>query len=241
MQAEAEDWNDWHTPAPIGVDLEMWRNANATLRIGQVQEEGLGQGQILASLPPGSGDVSAQWNISWVRDMAYATAGLARAGHLDEALDALLFQLRAPRGRHEDDVGMPYRISITRYFGNGDEESDCNVNGPNIEFDGFGLFLWSMGEYLRAGGDAELLRPYWAVIDEEIGDVLLSLRETNGLLRADSSIWEVHTQGQERHFAYTSLAGARGLCDLQIWPMSLVTTSKPHNMRSLEAPCATQR
>ena len=75
--------------------------------------------------------------------MAYATVALARAGHLDEARDALIFQLTAGPGRHEAEVGMPYRVSITRYFGNGAEESDCNAAGPNIEFDGFGLFLWS--------------------------------------------------------------------------------------------------
>jgi|GEM_PF-523997 len=212
--AEVQSWMSWHTPAPMGVDDVMWLNANAVLRMGQVREPGTGFGQVLASLPPGNGDINAQWNISWVRDMAYATAGLARAGHLDEARDALLFQLQAPQGLHTAEVGMPYRISITRYFGNGVEESDCNHNGPNIEFDGFGLFLWSLGEYLRAGGDPEVFRPHWDILDDEIGAVLLALREPNGILQADSSIWEVHWNGQQRHFAYTSLAGVRGLCDL---------------------------
>jgi MYXO-CTERM domain-containing protein len=157
--------------------------------------------------------VDAQWNISWVRDMAYAVAGLARAGHLDEARAALEFQLNAPRGRHTAEVGMPYRISITRYFGNGEEESDCNADGPNVEFDGFGLFLWSLGEYLRAGGDASIVEAHWPVISAEIADVLVSLVDDSGVISADSSIWEVHWNGRQRRFTYTSLAAVRGLCE----------------------------
>jgi hypothetical protein len=35
----------------------------------------------------------------------------------------------------------------------------------------------------------------------------------SGLLRPDSSIWETHWNGRQRHFAYTSITAARGLCD----------------------------
>lgn len=219
VEDERTRWEAWHAegaapPASLTPEEEAFFLHNAAmLRMGQVDEAGAPDGQILASLPPGLGNVDAQWNISWVRDMAYATAGLAHAGHLDEAWRALEFQLTAPQGLHTDAVGRPYRISITRYFGDGTEESDCNADGPNIEFDGFGLFLWSLAEYHRQGGDLERIRPYWPVIRDEIVDVIISLQQADGLLAADSSIWEVHQNGNERRFAFTSMAAARGLCD----------------------------
>lgn len=207
---EIKAWSDWHEAVrtPLGL-----RTHTALLRQAQVREPGPGFGQILASLPPGRGNIDSTWNISWVRDMAYATAALARSGHLAEARDALLFQLRAPRGQYEDYVGRPYRISLTRYFGDGREESDCNTDGPNIEYDGFGLFLWSLGEYLRAGGDLEPFRAEWSVLETEIADVLASLVDATGTIRPDSSIWEVHWNGKQRKFTFTSITGARGLCD----------------------------
>ncbi len=210
VDRERAEWAAWHARGTLAPEF---RDDAAMIRMGQVREPGPGHGQILASLPPGLGNLDAQWNIAWVRDMAYATAGLARGGHLDEARDALRFQLEAPRGEHVDKVGRPYRISITRYFGNGAEESDCNADGPNIEFDGFGLFLWSLGEYVRAGGSIEDVRPYWPVIRDEIADVLVSLIGSDGVILPDSSIWEVHWNGRQRRFTYTSLAAARGLCD----------------------------
>lgn len=216
VSAEQTQWQAWHTEPPAGLSEEqqaLWRQSAAILRMGQVREAGPGFGQILASMPPGLGFVDAQWNIAWVRDMAYAVAGLARSGHLQEAHDAIAFQVNAPRGRHETEVGMPYRISVTRYFGNGQEESDCNADGPNIEFDGFGLFLWSLGEYLRAGGDATPVAAWWPTIRDEIADVLVALVDDSGVISADSSIWEVHWNGKQRRFTYTSLAAVRGLCE----------------------------
>jgi hypothetical protein len=48
------------------------------------------------------------------------------------------------------DAGVPYQISVCRYYGDGTEWSDSNTNGPNIEFDGFGLFLWALDQYVTA-------------------------------------------------------------------------------------------
>jgi GH15 family glucan-1,4-alpha-glucosidase len=216
VTGEQAAWNSWHTAPPVGLTSDqqnLWRQSAAFLRMAQVREPGRGHGQILASLPPGLGDINAQWNISWVRDMAYATAALARTGHLSEAFDAINFQVGAGPGRRTNEVGKPYRISATRYFGNGDEECDCNANGPNIEFDGFGLFLWSVGEYVRGGGDVAAIKTLWPVISTEVADVLVSLISDDGTIKPDSSIWEVHWNGQQRHFTYTSLAAARGLAD----------------------------
>lgn len=213
------EWTAWHAqgianPATaLGLDPALTAQSLVILRMGQVREPGPGFGQILASLPPGLGNVDAQWNIAWVRDMAYAVAGLIAAGHHAEARAALAFQLTAPPGRHTLEVGRPYRISITRYFGDGAEESDCNADGPNIEFDGFGLFLWTLGLYVDATDDQTLLTDHYATIRDEIADVLVSLVDPSGVIAADSSIWEVHYNGKQRRFTYTSLAAVRGLCD----------------------------
>lgn len=216
LDAEKAAWSSWHTPPPTGLgsfEAPLYRQQMAILRMGQVREPGKGDGQILASLPPGN------WNISWVRDMAYATAALAKSGHASEAKRAIEFQLGADSGKYQQYVGQPYQISITRYFGDGVEETDSNQDGPNIEFDGFGLFLWELGEYVAASKDEASLSAWWPVVSTKVGDVLVKLQEPSGLIAADSSIWEVHWNGQQKHFAYTTLTAANGLC----WASGLAT------------------
>lgn len=207
---ESAGWEAWHTPPPGGLSPDeeaVWRQSAAVLRMAQVREPAPAGGQILASLPPG------QWNITWLRDMCYALVGLIHAGHLAEARAGFVFLLEGDTGEYESYVGRPYRLSVTRYFGNGVEESDWNENGPNVEFDGFGLFLWALGEYVAAGGDG-FWEAYWPAIRDEIAEVLVSLRDpATGLISADSSIWEVHWNGRQKRYAYTALAAARGLCE----------------------------
>lgn len=198
--------------APLTEDeLAVWCQGLAVVRMSQVREPNSGQaspnGQILASLPPG------MWNRAWPRDGAYATAMLARVGYLTEAWDALSFVLDADAGYWVDEVGAPYLVSVARYFGDGTEESDLNEFGPNIEFDDFGLFLWALGEWVDAGGDLALVAPYWSDVRALVADVLVGLIEpATGLLRPDSSIWEVHWDGQQKHFTYSNAAGVAGLC-----------------------------
>jgi hypothetical protein len=209
LAAEIDEWRRWVTPPAVALSAReqaMFAQAQAMLRMGQVRDGGGGNGQILASLAPGD------WPVAWVRDMAYAVVALARTGHFAEAKQAIAFQLGAKAGAYQAEVGRPYRLSVVRYMGNGDEESDSNADGPNIEFDGFGLFLWELEEYVRASGDTALLASAWPVVRDEIAGVLASLQEPSGLIAPDSSIWEVHWNGKQEHFAYTTLAAARGLC-----------------------------
>jgi GH15 family glucan-1,4-alpha-glucosidase len=206
---EVAAWRAWVKPAPAGaspLEAALAAQAQVTLRMGQVVEPGGGAGQVLASVAPGA------WNIAWVRDMAYAIVGLARSGHSAEAKAALAFQMAAQVGAYQKYVGAPYQISVVRYFGDGTEESDSNQDGPNVEFDGFGLFLWALDEYVRASGDEASLVAWWPAVKAKVADVLVGLQEPSGLIAADSSIWEVHWNGQQRHFAYTTIAAARGLC-----------------------------
>ncbi len=212
LQAARDAWDAWRNPPPAGLsppELYVWRQSEAVLRQGQVRETtDLSYGQIVASLPPGN------WNICWMRDMAYAIVALARTGHLEEARAALEFVLLADSGHYEQDyAGVPYQVTITRYFGRGKEETDFNADGPNIEFDGFGLFLWALGEYVDASGDHGLSDAHWATIRDRIAGALLALVDpATGLIAADSSIWEVHWNGNQKRYTFTSLAAARGLC-----------------------------
>jgi hypothetical protein len=220
--AQAE-WEAWRKPPPTGLstgETRAWRQAEATLRMSQVLEpysdtpKQKGYGMLLASLPPG------QWHIGWVRDAQYATVALARMGHYAEAKRALEFFLNAEAGGYQSYVGVPYRISITRYFGNGQEESDWNAQGPNIELDGWGLYLWAVRTYVEKSGDSAWLagttragENIYSVLQSQIAEPLdTNVEMATGVVSADTSIWESHWD-QRKHFTYTSLAAARGLCD----------------------------
>jgi hypothetical protein len=204
-------WEAWRTSPPPGLspaERQLYRQSEAVLRQGQIWEgSDRSRGQIVASLPPG------MWNITWMRDMAYAISALVRSGHFAEARAALEFVLLADSGRYESDyVHVPYQVTITRYFGRGREETDFNADGPNIEYDGFGMFLWVLDEYVRATSDTGFVGEHWNVVTTRIADALVDLTDGTGLVTADSSIWEVHWNGRQKHYTYTSLAAVRGLC-----------------------------
>jgi hypothetical protein len=209
-------WDDWHQKdrLPSGLSVEeraLARLALVWLKLAQVREPtrdgGKPFGQILASLPPG------QWNVSWARDAAYSVLALARSGHSEEARAGLQFMLDGDAGHYAAQVGMPYAISVCRYFGSGLEESDENADGPNIEFDDFGLFLLALEGAWEAAPDPAFLQTAWPIASALVADVLLFLQEpASGLLKPDSSIWERHWNGQQKHFSYSSGVGAAGLC-----------------------------
>jgi MYXO-CTERM domain-containing protein len=211
LSDEVSAWQSWQTAPPSGatsLESALFQQSQAMLRMAQVSATDAGDGQMLAAIAPG------EWNITWVRDMAYATVALARTGHAAEAKRALAFEMGAPMsgGSFQSYVGHPYQISVVRYYGNGTEWSDTNSDGPNIEFDGFGLFLWALEAYIDATGDTTSLTAWWPTVKPQIADVLVSLQEPTGLISPDSSIWEVHWNGFQSHFAYTTIAAARGLC-----------------------------
>ncbi|MCC6558480.1 MAG: glycosyl hydrolase [Polyangiaceae bacterium] len=173
-----------------------------------------GQGAVLASLPPG------EWTYAWIRDGAYATVAMAALGMDAEARAALDYYIHAESGRFRDwselaSYSMPeYQVSLVRYHGFGVEETDFNEFGPNLEFDGFGLFLWALRQYEQLTGDTGFVDESWGVATAKVADALVALVDpATGLIRKDSSIWETHWNGRERSWAYTSITAARGLCD----------------------------
>jgi len=213
---ERQFWSGWHAsetlPATLSTDERaLFRQSTAVLKMAQCREAGAPEGQILASLPPG------MWNVCWPRDAAYSIVALARTGHAAEAKKGLEFMLKGTADQYRSYVGMKYRISVCRYYGNGLEESDDNGNGPNIEFDDFGLFLWAFAETVERANDTAFLTTWYPVVRDEVADVLVSLVEANGLIKADSSIWERHwtaapnTPDGRKQFAYTSINAANGL------------------------------
>ena len=173
-----------------------------------------GEGAVLASLPPG------EWTYAWIRDGAYATVAMAALGMDAEARASLSYYANAESGRFQAFRELasydmpPYQISLVRYHGFGVEETDFNDFGPNLEFDGFGLFLWALREYERLTGDTGFVDDQWEVASTRVADALVALIDpATGLIRKDSSIWETHWDGRERSWAYTSITAVRGLCD----------------------------
>ena len=61
-----------------------------------------------------------------------------------------------------------------RYYGFGVEETDFNAFGPNLEFDGFGLFLWALANYEDLTGDTSISTENWPLISTKIADVLVA-------------------------------------------------------------------
>lgn len=214
---ETAAWTKWHSvetlPAGLAPDEKrLFLQSMAILRMGQCREAGSSCGQILASMPPG------EWNISWPRDGAYSIVALVRSGHTAEAKAALEFMLNAPNGNFTQTnfVGVPYKISVCRYWGGGGEESDLNGSGPNLEWDDFGLFLWAFSEYVKKSGDTAFLTQWYPVAKTLVADVLVHLMTPDGYLVRDSSIWERHWEPQgnpdgRKFFAYSTINAWNGL------------------------------
>jgi uncharacterized membrane protein YgcG len=176
-----------------------------------------GKGAVLASLPPG------EWQVAWIRDGSYAAAAMATLGMKDQAKEALQYYINAEAGRFQSWNELkpysmpPYQISLVRYYGFGVEETDFNDFGPNLEFDGFGLFLWALAHYEATTADKSLVDGAWPVASTRVADVLVALVDpATGLLRKDSSIWETHWNGRERAWTYSNITAVRGLCDAAV-------------------------
>jgi GH15 family glucan-1,4-alpha-glucosidase len=226
------EWEAWRKPPRARfrgeAEREVWRQQEAVLRMAQIREPNfrdggkfrVNNGMILASLPPGN------WAISWVRDASYATGALARMGHYDEARKSLDFFLNAEAGKFKRYVsGADYRISLTRYYGTGEEENDYSgTKGPNIEMDDWGLFLWAERQYLDASGDKAWLKKktrqgtvYEATLHgvaEAIAKNLEAAPKGGLIMKRDSSIWE--SNEDVKHYAFTTLMAARGLADFSM-------------------------
>jgi hypothetical protein len=169
-------------------------------------------GQVLASLRPGV------WAISWVRDASFAIEAMSRLGMFNEAKKALEFMLNSkPTNQYihypytdgkDYGIGVPYIVSVTRYFGNGREESDYNENGPNIEIDDFGLFLTAVYHYINESGDKNFMLKWNDEISIVEQAIIHNINEKK-IIRTESGPWEHHLPGKE--FMWTSGVCARGL------------------------------
>lgn len=213
VDAEAADWTAWHGATPAGASTDeaaTYRQMMAWLRMAQVREDGDANGQLVASLPYADGAFTHVWNIAWARDGAYAARALAEGGHPDEAAAALRFLSRKP-GTYGSYLEIDsYDVSVCRYYGDGTEWSDEDTSGPNIELDDWGLYLWALAGASDAGADvAELV----SAAGPGVADPLVAVIDETGLLTEDSSIWERHWNGNQKHFTYSSAWAVRGLRD----------------------------
>lgn len=219
------EFEAWRKPPPSGLsdtETAIWRQMESVLRMAQIQEPYTDSplhhatGMILASLPPGG------WHTGWTRDATYAIDALARSGHAAEAKAALNFFLDADADKYKSYLGnVDYRVSVVRYFGDGEEEADYSgQTTPNVEIDGWGLYLWAARAYVDATGDVGWLSEMtkkgdtvYDAIKTGVADALAANMEPTGMAIADTSIWEVHWANRQ-HFLYTTAAAARGFCDM---------------------------
>ncbi|HEX3007580.1 MAG TPA: glycoside hydrolase family 15 protein [Bacteroidales bacterium] len=186
------------------------------LKMSQVSDAEIlpnSRGQVLASLRPGL------WHVAWVRDGSFAIQAMTRLGMFTEARKALEFMLKAPSGKYKNYIykdgkdygpGMDYKISLTRYFGNGEEECDYNEHGPNIEYDDFGLFMITFCDYVDRSRDIAFYMKWNKLMCEKVADVTVHIIEANSLIKADSGPWEHHLQ-MPKQYTFTSGVCARGL------------------------------
>jgi GH15 family glucan-1,4-alpha-glucosidase len=210
LDRERASWRDWHAaglpPHPASpAEDRVVRQSLAILRMAEVAESGPPNGAVVASIPPG------YWDIDWLRDSMLAVEAFERTGHRSEAEAALEFAIRGPVGAYQAYVGRPYGLSVARYFGDGAEDSDSNADGPNIELDGFGMYLGAAALHARSS-------PAWfsgrrAAIDALVADVLVAYRDPETrLIAPDSSIWETHwDNGGRQRWASTSGMAVFGL------------------------------
>ena len=219
-EAALAEFAAWRTDAPPELneaERRVWRQSETVLRLGQVLEPNQpnrrNHGMFLAALPVG------QWHIGWVRDGAYAIVAQALNGHTTEARLGLEFLLGAWAGFFSSEryLGIDYRISSVRYYGNGKEEGDFNHAGPNVETDGFGLTLWAARAYLHASCDRGWLdQPtlHGDTVFEALTKVAADIEATivDGLPGPETSIWEVHWEHRQV-FTYTAATQIRGLLD----------------------------
>ena len=226
LTEELNFWENWHRegkyPKNLTKDyLDLYKQSLAFIKMGQVREKGKGYGQILASLPTGV------WNIAWVRDGIYSIISLIKSGHFKEAKEGLEFFLNADSGYYKSykigdtdyGVGTDYKISVCRYYGCGKEESDDNGQGPNIELDGFGMFLWAFSEYVKASKDTKFFNKYWEIVDKYVVYPLILNIDTNlGVIRPESGPWERHLKDNgydgAKRFTYTTIMAIKGLNEI---------------------------
>lgn len=206
-----------HIPANAMADEKaLLQQSIAFFKMSQVDDHEVlpySHGQVIASLRPG------QWCIAWVRDGSFALAAMAKLGMNEEAKKGLEFMLKAqPVGRFKHyifrdgkdyGIGVDYQISATRYFGNGKEECDYNDDGPNIEIDDFGLFLFALDEYMKSSNDVVFYKQWEKVLATKVADAIIHNIDKDGLIRRDSGPWEHHLPG--RRYTFTSGVCAEGL------------------------------
>jgi GH15 family glucan-1,4-alpha-glucosidase len=224
VDRELKELESWRVKPPVHFasadERSLWRQSETFLRMAQIREPNtdkrFSSGLILASLPDGV------WFTPWVRDMSYSAIALIRTGHLDEARKALLAYMNArPVGLWKKETrNLDYQISVVRYFGDGSEEADYSgCKTENIEFDDWGLALWTMADYLDKTHDLDFFKTatYRGTVYESMRDYIVRPLLGNldpygkGMIVAqDSSLWEEH-QENKRHYACSTIAAINGL------------------------------
>ena len=215
---EIDWWQKWQAQTLLPENIQedarkVYLQSLAVLKMAQCREPFPAGGQIIASLPP-----STQ-NYCRPRDQAFAVEALLLSGHSEEARLALQFIMNSRCGRYKiyqkkdqnQGIGVDYAVSVYRYLGNGTEESVSDENGLTIHLDNFGLMIWNIYRYIEITEDLKFLKYYWPKIARSMADVLPTLIDVSGLVRAEPGPWEKSLP--YKHYTYTSACTYRGLLD----------------------------
>lgn len=229
-----------HIRYPEGLTPEqrkLYTQSYITLLMAQHPD-----GPIVASFAP-----ATAYRIPWVRDMNYALWAMLDVGLRTEAEKGLEFLFDTNVRTYGPD--SPYffykgafrgtqgdrTVSLTRYDRYDDNgilrwSESCDPinenadgsggdNNRNVEFDGLGLALISMGRYLRTAREQgwdmanveKFVRRLWPAVSGMTADLLSGelLDESLGLIKPDSGFYERHNPG--RRYANTSLLASLGL------------------------------
>lgn len=218
LTEELDWWESWHKKTILPAEISpaakrTYLQSLAILKMAQCREGFPAGGQIIAALPP------SNQNFCWVRDQAQSIDALISAGHLEEARAALQFLMNSRAGRFKQyrwnnynlGIGKDYAISIYRYYGNGIEQTTIDDYGLTLHLDGFGLTLWNLRRYAEVSGDVKFISYYWPKIANQIADILPSLIDETGLVRAEPGPWEKTLPF--KHYIYTDACTYRGLID----------------------------
>jgi glucoamylase len=145
------------------------------------------------------------WQYVWPRDASFVAVALARAGHVDDAVDVLLFLQR---------LQPADGIFEARYRPDGSAVAD----GRGAQPDGTGWVLWATREVARAAGGPSERR---AVVDRLRQLVTRSAQAAARLVDTPSGLpdpapdyWEVREYSVTLGVAAPLLAGLRSAVDL---------------------------
>ena len=207
---EVAAWQAWthaaRRPARARSRRRSRLQSQVVLRMGQVPRRAAARGRSSRASPPGSGTSRgcATWPTPSSASCAAATTPRPRPPSPSRC--------RRRSGSYQQYVGAPYQISVVPLLRRRHRVERLEQRRPEHRVRR--VRPLSLGARpVRAGQRRHrVARAVVARREVEGRRRAGGAAGAHGLIAADSSIWEVHWDGQQKHFAYTTITAANGLC-----------------------------